>query len=54
MYMDGILDNPNGAGPTIAKFTIWPGGSSPQWMNLNNILVSLTAATIDGASAYRR
>lgn len=35
-YNDGILDSPEGSGTEIGKFTIWPGGGAPQWVNEDN------------------
>lgn len=46
VYVDGILNNPNGSGPTIAQFTIWPGGGSPQYMNVHNCAAVTSEATL--------
>ena len=48
VYVDGILDNPNGSGPTIAQFTIWPGGGSPQYLNDHNC-IAVTSPTTQAA-----
>ena len=45
VYVDGILNNPNGSGPTIAQFTIWPGGGSPQYLNDNNCIAVCSPTT---------
>lgn len=48
VYADGILDNPNGSGPTIAQFTFWPGGGAPQYLNENNC-IAVTSDTTQAA-----
>ena len=48
VYVDGILDNPNGSGPTIAQFTIWPGGGSPQYLNDRNC-IAVCSKTVQAA-----
>ena len=48
VYVDGILNNPNGSGPTIAQFTIWPGGGSPQYLNVHNC-IAVTSDTTQAA-----
>lgn len=45
VYVDGILNNPNGSGPTIAQFTIWPGGGSPQYLNVHNCIAVTSDST---------
>lgn len=45
VYVDGILNSPDGAGPAIAQFTIWPGGGSPQWLNDVNSIAVVTPTT---------
>ena len=45
VYVDGILNNPNGSGPTIAQFTIWPGGGSPQYLNDRNCIAVCSPTT---------
>ena len=44
-YVDGILNNPDGAGTAIAKFTIWPGGGAPQYMTERNCIAVVSQAT---------
>ena len=51
VYVDGILDNPNGSGPTIAQFTFWPGGGSPQYLNVHNCAAVTSAATLAAQEA---
>ncbi|MGN0745683.1 MAG: extracellular solute-binding protein [Aristaeellaceae bacterium] len=51
VYVDGILNNPNGSGPTIAQFTIWPGGGSPQYMNVHNCAAVTSEATLAAQEA---
>ena len=48
VYAENILDNPNGSGPTIAQFTIWPGGGSPQYLNVHNC-IAVTSDTTQAA-----
>ena len=45
IFVDGILNNPNGSGPTIAQFTIWPGGGSPQYLNDRNCIAVCSPTT---------
>ena len=45
VYVDGILNNPNGSGPTIAQFCIWPGGGSPQYLNDRNCIAVCSPTT---------
>lgn len=45
VYKEGILDNPNGSGPTIAQFTIWPGGGAPQYLNDHNSIAVTSKTT---------
>lgn len=44
-YVDGILDSPDGSGTAIGRFTIWPGGGSPQWLNDDNSIAVASEAT---------
>ena len=44
-YNDGILNSPNGSGTEIGKFTIWPGGGAPQWLNDNNSIAVASETT---------
>lgn len=44
-YNDGILNSPEGSGTEIGKFTIWPGGGAPQWVNDDNCEAIASEAT---------
>ena len=44
-YNDGILDSPEGSGTEIGKYTIWPGGGAPQWVNEDNCEAIASEAT---------
>ena len=44
-YNDGILNSPNGSGTEIGKFTIWPGGGAPQWLNDDNSIAVASETT---------
>ncbi|WP_309120641.1 extracellular solute-binding protein [Paenibacillus sp.] len=35
-YTEAVLTDPRGTGVTIGQFTPWPGGGSPQYVNVNN------------------
>lgn len=50
-YNDGILDSPEGSGTEIGKFTIWPGGGAPQWVNETNCEAIASQATLDAEVA---
>lgn len=45
-YNDGILDSPEGSGTEIGKYTIWPGGGAPQWVNADNCEAIASEATL--------
>lgn len=50
-YVDGILDSPDGSGAAISKFTIWPGGGAPQWINLDNSIAVASETTVAAQQA---
>jgi len=50
-YVDGILNNPDGSGSAIGKFTIWPGGGAPQWLNEENSIAVASATTVAAQQA---
>ncbi len=50
-YNDGILDSPEGSGTEIGKYTIWPGGGAPQWVNEDNCEAIASAATLAAQEA---
>lgn len=50
-YNDGILDSPEGSGTEIGKYTIWPGGGAPQWVNNDNCEAIASAATLAAQEA---
>lgn len=50
-YNDGILDSPEGSGTEIGKFTIWPGGGAPQWVNDDNCEAIASEATLKAQEA---
>lgn len=50
-YNDGILDSPEGSGTAIGKYTIWPGGGAPQWVNDDNCEAIASAATLAAQEA---
>lgn len=50
-YNDGILNSPEGSGTEIAKFTIWPGGGAPQWVNEKNCEAIASEATLAAQEA---
>lgn len=50
-YNDGILNSPEGSGTEIGKFTIWPGGGAPQWVNETNCEAIASQATLDAEVA---
>lgn len=51
VYVDGILNSPDGSGPAIAKFTIWPGGNAPQYMTEHNAIAVVTEPTAKAQDA---
>ncbi|MFV0503463.1 MAG: extracellular solute-binding protein [Lachnospirales bacterium] len=50
-YNDGILNSPEGSGSAIGKFTIWPGGGAPQWLNDVNSEAVASTTTVEAQSA---
>ena len=50
-YNDGILNSPEGSGTEIGKFTIWPGGGAPQWVNEKNCEAIASKATLEAQVA---
>ncbi len=50
-YNDGILDSPEGSGTEIGKYTIWPGGGAPQWVNNDNCEAIASEATLKAQEA---
>jgi len=50
-YVDGILNNPDGSGSAIGKFTIWPGGGAPQWLNEENSIAVASPTTVAAQEA---
>ena len=50
-YNDGILDSPEGSGTEIGKYTIWPGGGAPQWVNDDNCEAIASEATLKAQEA---
>lgn len=50
-YNDGILNSPDGSGTEIGKFTIWPGGGAPQWVNADNCEAIASQATLAAQEA---
>ena len=50
-YNDGILDSPEGSGTEIGKYTIWPGGGAPQWVNEDNCEAIASDATLAAQEA---
>lgn len=52
-YNEGIMDSPEGSGTEIGKYTIWPGGGAPQWVNEENCEAIASQATLDATVALK-
>ena len=50
-YRPGILDHPDGSGAQISRFTIWPGGGAPQWLNYENAIAVMSPTTVAAQEA---
>lgn len=44
-YNEGTLDSPEGSSTVIGRYTIWPGGNAPQWVNDDNCEAISSVAT---------